>query len=214
MVQNNMSNNGGNGTTGSTGTSGSAGTSGSTGTMGSTGSGTGSGLNTGTTGTSHSTGTTGTSSFESGSTYAGGSSTADTMRPTGGTTTVQPLHAETRSFDEARSSYQPSTTAVTVTQRRSASRPSRNMVIGSVLAGAVAGGAIPFMLSGRKSGQTRSAEVHHDRGGYAQSRSTEVHQDRGGSTQGQTTGTHQSRGASAVHTDTGPITDASTTRRS
>jgi hypothetical protein len=113
---------------------------------------TGTGTGTGTGGFGQ---TAGTSGSLKGSTP--GRHDADTLRPAGGSTTVQPTHSEAHSYNEARSTYQPERTGteVVVTERRSASRPSRNMVIGSAVAGAIAGGALPFMLAGRKSGGGR-----------------------------------------------------------
>lgn len=67
--------------------------------------------------------------------------------------------AETSSFNEARASYQPQRSQVTVTERRTASRPSTTAVIGSAAAAALVGGAIPFMLSARKSRQTDNLSV-------------------------------------------------------
>jgi len=119
---------------------------------------------TGTTGTTGSAGTTGTTGSTSGSSF-GGSQSADTYRPTGDTagTHGSTQHIETQGYNEARSTYQPSTD-LTVTQRRTASRPSRNLVIGSAVAGAIAGGALPFMF-GRKSTESRQVEVDATRTG-------------------------------------------------
>jgi hypothetical protein len=61
-------------------------------------------------------------------------------------------HVETKPV-----SYQPAQTEVNVTERRSAARPSKTVVIGSAVAAAVVGGAVPFMLAARKS--RRSEEV-------------------------------------------------------
>jgi uncharacterized protein (TIGR02271 family) len=114
---------------------------------------------TGTTGATSTTSTTATTS--TGGSTIGGSQSADTLRPTGGTAAVD---TSTLGYQEGRSSYQPGTTGTTGTeltviqQRRPASRPSRSLVIGSALAGAIAGSALPFMLAGRKSA-SRSVEV-------------------------------------------------------
>ncbi len=67
--------------------------------------------------------------------------------------------AETSSFSEARANYQPEPSQVTVTERRTSSRPSTTAVIGSAAAAALVGGAIPFMLSARKSRQTENLSV-------------------------------------------------------
>jgi hypothetical protein len=62
--------------------------------------------------------------------------------------------AETSNYNEARTSYQPQRSEVTLTEQRTTSRPSTKAVIGSAAAAALVGGAIPFMLSARKSRQS------------------------------------------------------------
>jgi hypothetical protein len=62
--------------------------------------------------------------------------------------------AETSNYNEARTRYQPQRSEVTLTEQRTTSRPSTKAVIGSAAAAALVGGAIPFMLSARKSRQS------------------------------------------------------------
>lgn len=112
--------------------------------------------------------TTGAVGSQTGNAHATGSQSADNFRTTGDTASAPTTgyNAEVAGFNEARSSYQPSQSReVTVVQRRLASKPSRNLVIGSAVAGAIAGGAIPFMLSGRKSAETKRVEVDATRSG-------------------------------------------------
>ncbi|HZG47644.1 MAG TPA: hypothetical protein VEZ41_15455 [Allosphingosinicella sp.] len=61
---------------------------------------------------------------------------------------------ETSNYNEARTSFQPQRSEVTLTEQRTTSRPSTKAVIGSAAAAALVGGAIPFMLSARKSRQS------------------------------------------------------------
>jgi hypothetical protein len=57
---------------------------------------------------------------------------------------------EVETFETFEESYQPPVETA-VAERRRSSRPSAALVIGSAVAGAIAGGVIPFMLAGRKS---------------------------------------------------------------
>jgi len=76
-------------------------------------------------------------------------------------TSPQPVASgQTERFNEGRSSYQPPRSEVTVTERRSSGRPSATAVIGSAVAAAVVGGAVPFMLAARKSRQSEDLSVH------------------------------------------------------
>jgi hypothetical protein len=152
MAQNKGTNNYG-GSDASRQNMGAAGSTGSTGNSGYTGS-------TGSTGTVGSSGTVGsTATLNSG--YDAGTPRRDTS--------PQPATAaHTERFNEARSSYQPPRSEVTVTERRSSARPSASAVIGSAVAAAVVGGAVPFMLAARKSRQSEDYSVHQ------RSRATEI----------------------------------------
>ncbi len=85
--------------------------------------------------------------------------------PIGGgaaTTAVpQPRVVESTRFEEARSSYQPRSQLV-VEERTQSIRPSTRLVIGSAVAGAIAGSVIPFMLAGRKSNKHREVLLIED----------------------------------------------------
>lgn len=105
------------------------------------------------------TGTTGTTGADRGADR--GIVHSDTIRPTGDTNILPRGSAEAAGFQEGRSGYSPSYSDTQVTERRS-SRPSSAVVLGSVVAGAIAGGAIPFMLSGRKSRQDKAVVVHEE----------------------------------------------------
>ncbi len=110
-----------------------------------------------TTGMASSTGTAVTGGTSS---AIGGTVHSDAVRPMGETATLPRIPSEQRGFEEGHASYQPSFSEVKVSERRS--RPSSTLVIGSAVAGAIAGGAIPFMLSGRKSRQSEQVAVRHD----------------------------------------------------
>jgi hypothetical protein len=99
-----------------------------------------------------------------------GTSAADTARPTGTTTTSStPTTSAAGSFQASgqsegssyeRTEYQPAGRDLVLAER-TRSRPSTAVIIGSAIAGAVAGGAIPFMLSGRKSSGTIALDERH-----------------------------------------------------
>ncbi len=69
--------------------------------------------------------------------------------------------AETGGFEEAAAAYQPPRETI-VAERRESNRPSAALVIGSAVAGAIAGSVIPFMLAGRKSSRTREVMLIED----------------------------------------------------
>lgn len=91
-----------------------------------------------------------TTSGQSQSGFIGSGGTASKQSPASGRTDDFESSSRTRSSfpDEHESGYRSSGRAVVLAgQRRT--RPSTATVVGAALAGAIAGGAIPFMLSGR-----------------------------------------------------------------
>ncbi len=124
--------------------------------------------------------------------FAVGTDQADTARPTGTTTTTSfgtgttsggsyQTSAQTDTYrpTQERTDYQPVERSYGVAER-TRSRPSTVAVIGSAIAGAVAGGAIPFMLSGRKS--NKSAVFLDERSQAQSTRSDYYEEGFGGST--------------------------------
>lgn len=82
--------------------------------------------------------------------------------PIGGATAVpQPRVVHRESVVEAPRSFTPPRETV-VTQRRTSSRPSTALVIGSAVIGAIAAGVIPFMLAGRKKETKREVLLIED----------------------------------------------------
>ncbi len=102
--------------------------------------------------------------------FSAGSDYSDTSRPTGSNTSssYQPANSsygsQSRDYGSESSGYQPVSGDVSYGER-SQSRPSTAVIVGSAIAGAIAGGAIPFMLAGRKSNQ-KSTVVLDERRGY------------------------------------------------
>ena len=102
--------------------------------------------------------------------FSGGSDYSDTSRPTGSSTSssYQPASSsygtQSRDYSSETSSYRPVQGDVSY-EDRSRSRPSTTVIVGSVIAGAITGAAIPFMLAGRKSSQ-KSNVVLDERRGY------------------------------------------------
>lgn len=66
------------------------------------------------------------------------------------TSAQSPGSTEARAFNHGFNDYQPGR-QVAVTEQRSSARPKTSAVIGSAVAAAIAGGAVPFMLAARKS---------------------------------------------------------------
>lgn len=86
-----------------------------------------------------------------------------TSFPLGGAPAVPPPPVmEQYRVEEVRTAYRPRVETV-VTERRETNRPSTALVIGSAVAGAIAGSVIPFMLVGRKSGRRRETLLIEDR---------------------------------------------------
>jgi hypothetical protein len=131
--------------------------------------------------TTSSAGGTGSSNFSSGSSPSSGSSSfSDTSRPTGSTTTsstqntggsfsssgteFQPdtNYRESQDYGSRGAGYQPSGEVDYAPQSRS--RPSTAVIAGAALAGAITGGAIPFLLAGRKPSPKAQFSVDGDRG--------------------------------------------------
>jgi hypothetical protein len=122
----------------------------------------------GTTGTTGTTGTVGTVGTASSGGFSHNTQTVESGLPSqsgrasgapafGGSATTVPHSQQPTGAYEARTGYQPPRADVTVVERRQASRPSSAVIIGSAVAGAIAGGVIPFMLSGRKSEESRAS---------------------------------------------------------
>ncbi len=116
---------------------------------------TGSAATTGSTGTINSSATTGTigNTAKLDRDYNAGTPSRDAGVQTAAVGT-------TERFNEGRTSYQPPRSEVTVTERRTSAKPSATAVIGSAVAAAVVGGAVPFMLAARKSRQSEDVSVH------------------------------------------------------
>ena len=125
------------------------------------------------------TSSAGSSSFGS----SGGSSDfSDTSRPTGSTTTssspssggsfsssgseFQPdtNYRETQDYG-SETGYQPSGNQATFAERPR-TRPSTAVIAGAAVAGAIAGGDIPFLLAGRKPSPRAQFSVDGDRGDF------------------------------------------------
>ena len=109
----------------------------------------------------------------------GSSSFSDTSRPTGSTTTsstqsssgfsssgteFQPdtNYRQSQDYGSESTSYQPSGDVSYASQSRS--RPSTAVIAGAAVAGAIAGGAIPFLLAGRQRSPKAQFSVDGDRG--------------------------------------------------
>jgi cobalamin biosynthesis Mg chelatase CobN len=116
-----------------------------------------------TTAGSTTTGSTTTGSTSTGSTTSTAAQGNRTSGSTGSSTRTETGYSGGSDFDTTRreSSYQPygggyeRTGREVVLAERQSSTPSTAVVLGAALAGAIAGGAIPFMLSGMKSSNTR-----------------------------------------------------------
>ncbi|HZH08615.1 MAG TPA: hypothetical protein VEY69_18250 [Lautropia sp.] len=126
-------------------------------------------------------GSTTSSAGGTGSSPATGSSSfSDTSRPTGSTTSSSTQSAgggfsssgtefqpdtnyrQSQDYGSETASYQPSGEVTYAPQSRS--RPSTAVIAGAALAGAITGGAIPFLLAGRKSSPKAQFSVDGDRG--------------------------------------------------
>ena len=91
-----------------------------------------------------------------------GLAAGETSFPIGGVAAVpQPVPVDAQHSEEERSLHRAPVEAV-VTQRRQTNRPSTALVIGSAVAGAIAGGVLPFMLAGRKSAANREVLLIED----------------------------------------------------
>jgi hypothetical protein len=157
MAQNDTTRMGGNGSASTLGSSQSVSPAGAqSGSLGTTGVGTGSGTVTSTAGASG--GYAGASSAGTVS-HGTSSATGETARPVGSARVDTHASATPIATQSERESYRPAGRELVVMDRAK-SRPSTSAIIGSAVAGAIAGGAIPFMLSGRKSGG-RTVEAGH-----------------------------------------------------
>jgi hypothetical protein len=88
---------------------------------------------------------------------------AGSPRPTADVSAQSYSSANKSQLGETRSDYEPRRSETIVTERRSPSRPSTTAVIGSAVAAAVVGGAVPFMLAARKSRQSDDVSVQQSR---------------------------------------------------
>lgn len=98
-----------------------------------------------------------------GSTEFGRATETGELTSRGETLNAQPVPAADIEASADHGDYEPHTGREVVVAARPRSRPSTAAVLGSAVAGAVAGSAIPFMLAGRKSsGRTVLAQDRYE----------------------------------------------------